>query len=172
MFPVKSSELREIKRQLLIEQNNTCPVSLRYLDDSKETVVDHKHKLFKDQELGVDGAGLIRGVLDFRINSWEGKIVNSYRRLGLHNFGLSMPEMLRRLADYLEHDTTNLIHPTEIPKVKKLGKRKFNKIAKIYKAENPNRKPLEYPKSGKPTKQIKELALKYDIQIGDEESEC
>lgn len=58
------------------------------------------------------------------------------------------------LADYLEK-----------PKPKKLGKRLFNKIAKLYKEEYSNRKPLEYPKSGKLTKKITELADRYNLTI-------
>ena len=72
--------------------------------------------------------------------------------------------MLRKLADYLEQNPTNLIHPRELPKAKKLGKRKFQKIAKAYAEEFPKRKPLEYPKTGKITKKIQELADKYGLE--------
>ena len=58
------------------------------------------------------------------------------------------------LADYLEK-----------PKPKKLGKRLFNKIAKLYKEEYPNRKPLEYPKSGKLTKKFTDLVNGYNLIV-------
>jgi hypothetical protein len=41
----------------------------------------------------------------------------------------------------------------------------FNKIAKLYAEEYPKRKELTYPKSNKPTKQIKLLAEYYDIEL-------
>ena len=162
---VSYKELKDIKKELLEEQGYICPISQKPLKMDKEAVVDHKHKLFKDQPLGEDGAGLIRGILDFRVNAWEGKVFNSFKRLGLHKFDASLPDMLRRLADYLEKETTNYIHPAEKPKEKKLGKRKFNKIAKLYAKEKPKAKPLEYPKSKKITKKILELSKKYNIEL-------
>ena len=66
--------------------------------------------------------------------------------------------MLRSLADYLEREPTEYIHPREIPKEPKIGKREFTKLNKYYKGKYPNRKPLEYPSSGKWTNVLKELA--------------
>jgi hypothetical protein len=48
---------------------------------------------------------------------------------------------------------------------KKLSKHVFNKIAKLYKKDNPKSEELTYPKSNKPTNQIKLLAEKYNIEL-------
>lgn len=162
---VSRKDFPEIKKKLLEIQGNKCAVSKIDLKLNKEAVIDHQHKLFKDQPLGENGAGLIRGVLDFRVNSWEGKVFNAFRRYGLHKFNLSLPQMLRALADYLERPKTNLVHPSEVPKAKKLGKKVFKQISQQYSLDKPKAKPLEYPKSGKVTKKLEDLAKKYNIVI-------
>lgn len=162
---VSRKDFPEIKKELLKKQNYTCPVSGKRLENNKEAVIDHQHKLFKDQPLGEKGAGLIRGVLDFRVNSWEGKVFNAFRRYGLHKFDRSLPQMLRKLADYLEDHITNMVHPSEQPKPKKLGKKVFKSIAKAHSEVSPRTKPLQYPKSGKLTKKLEELAKKYNIKV-------
>jgi hypothetical protein len=87
-----------------------------------------------------------------------------FKRSGL-NKDISFIDYLRNLVKYLEQPTTNLIHPNEKVKEKKLMKRPFNKIKKLHDQKYPRRKPLEYPKSGKPTKVIKELAEEFDIDL-------
>jgi hypothetical protein len=156
MIFLKSTEIKKTKEKLLSEQGGICLVSKMKIS-GPEAVLDHKHKLFKDQPLGEDNAGYCRGVLHFAINAWEGKIFNSYRRLGLHKMELTMPQMLRNLADYLEREPTEYIHPREVPKEPKIGKREFSKLSKVYLEKYPNRKPLEYPLSGKWTKLLKDL---------------
>ena len=126
-------------------------------------VLDHQHKT-KKEVIGEEGAGLIRGVLDYRANAWEGKVNNSFIRCGLHKI-TDLPSALRNLADYLEQDNYNYIHPNEKEKVKKLMKRPFNKIKKLHDIKYPKRKGLEYPKSGKPTKIIIELSKEFSIEI-------
>jgi len=128
-------------------------------------VVDHKHKL-KANPAGPNGDGLVRGAIDRFANALEGKITNNWKRMGLGKY-TDLPTYLRNLADYLENPPCEqkYIHPSEKPKVKKLGKRVFNKIAKLYAEEYPKRKELTYPKSNKPTKQIKLLAEYYGIEL-------
>lgn len=138
------SDLKPLRRRLYNQQNSVCPIFGKKcaFDD---TVVDHQHMTAKET-VGVDGAGLIRGVIHFQANALEGKIANAYKRWGIHKHGVTLPEFLRNLADYLERKPLNLIHPNEKPKPKVLGKRVFNKINKAYVAKYPRRKPLEYPK--------------------------
>ena len=57
--------------------------------------------------------GRIRGVLDIRTNSWEGKVKNSFSRAGVAGLGADYVRSLRNLADYMEKDwTKNPLHPT------------------------------------------------------------
>lgn len=157
---LKSTDIKPLREKLYKEQNGICPICKETMN---ECALDHQHKLFKNQPIGEDGAGLIRGVCCMTCNSFEGKIFNSHRRLGLHKKEKSLPELLRNLAKYLEQENLPYIHPTEQPKQEKIGKRIFNKVNKLYQEEHPKRKPLEYPKSGKITKVLKELIKKYNI---------
>ena len=164
LIQLKQSELKELKRQLHNTQNDICPL-LKIKVPFDQMVVDHKHKL-KANPAGPNGDGLVRGAIEFRANALEGKITNNWKRMGLGKY-TDLPTYLRNLADYLENPPCEqkYIHPSEKPKVKKLGKRVFNKIAKLYKEDNPKRKELVYPKSNKPTKQIKLLAEHYNIEL-------
>lgn len=163
LIQVNRKDFPALKKKLLKQQGYKCAISGRPLEINKEAVIDHKHKLNKNQPIGENDAGLIRGVLDFRVNAFEGKVVNVFRRLGLHKFDISLPDLLRNLANYLETPATNLIHPSEKPKAPKINKRDFNKIANLYLEKNPKNKPLQYPKSGKLTKKLQTLVEKYNI---------
>lgn len=159
---LKNNELKEFREALTLKQNNICPILNAEMEPGTQ-VLDHQHKT-KKEVMGVNGAGLIRGVLDFRANAWEGKVNNSFIRCGLHKV-MDLPTALRNLADYLEQENLPYIHPNEAPKVKKLMKRPFNKIKKLHDLKYPKRKGLMYPKSGKPTKIIIELSKEFSIEI-------
>ena len=60
--------------------------------------MDHKHRL-KSEKIGKDGKGLLRGVLDFRANSFEGRVLKLYKRSGLLGL-IDLPGLLRNTADY------------------------------------------------------------------------
>lgn len=162
---LKASELKPLKEELHEAQGGICPI-LGIPVPLEDMVVDHKHAK-KSIPLGENGNGCARGAISRFANIVEGKAANAYIRTGLEKTGVPLSTILRNLADYLDNPPAppGLVHPTEVPKEKKLGKRVFNQIAKLYLADNPTRKPLEYPKSGKPTKQIKELAEKYQISL-------
>ncbi len=165
---LKQSELKELKRQLHDAQDNICPL-LKIKVPLDEMVVDHKHKL-KANPAGPNGDGLVRGAIEFRANAMEGKISNNWKRYyggDESKHPITLSDYLRNLADFLENPPCEqiYIHPSEKPKVKKLGKRVFKKIAKLYAEEYPKRKELTYPKSCKPTKQIKLLAEQYGIEL-------
>ena len=164
LIQLKQNDLKPLKQKLHSAQNNICPL-LKIKVPFDQMVVDHKHKL-KANPAGPNGDGLVRGAIDRFANALEGKITNNWKRMGLGKY-TDLPTYLRNLADYLENPPCEqkYIHPSEKPKVKKLGKRVFNKIAKLYKEDNPKRKELVYPKSNKPTKQIKLLAEHYNIEL-------
>ncbi len=142
---LKQKDLKPLRERYYALQNKKCPL-LNCEYPLEEAVVDHCHST-KKETVGVDGKGLVRGVIHRQANSMEGKITNSWRRLGLHKFGITLPDFLRNLATFLENppmDHLKLIHPTEQEKPKKLKKASYNKLKKLCKGKLPN-----YPKSGK-----------------------
>lgn len=119
-----------------------CPImKLKYETD--EMVVDHAHvsnakNLDREWE-----AGLLRGIVSRYANAWEGKVINSYIRCGLHKTGVPFHEALRSLADFVEHPPLTYlkyIHPNEKPKGKHLKKNSVKKLIKLFKAKYPSRK--------------------------------
>jgi hypothetical protein len=165
LIQIKQAQLKSVKSELLEKQAHTCPITKLNLKNHKDidAVVDHKHKQYKDQVLGHDGIGLIRGVLHRYANSFEGKVQGAFNRSGMVALGLSLPNVLRELANYLEQDPTNYIHPNEEPKEPKLTKVSYNSLVKILKASGFSKKIPEYPKSGKLTKDLSELYKKMNI---------
>ena len=168
---MSQKDIKVLKEKLWLENDKICPL-LGIEIDLEKMVLDHIHKL--KSEDASEQKGTIRNAIEFRANAIEGKITNNWKRY----FGadetkhpIDLPTFLRNLADYLEKgayqdaEGNYYIHPKEVKKEPKLSKRIFNKIAKLYKEEYPKRKPLEYPKSKKITKQIKELAEKYNIDL-------
>jgi len=149
MKQLKQKELKDLREKLYAEQKGICPLCKTKIR-LDEAVIDHQHKTLKE-EIGADGAGLVRGVLCHRCNTVEGGMINKFRRYGIYLKDYT--QFLRNLADYLDQEPLPYIHPTEAPKIPKLGKRDFNKLLKLYKAKYPRRKKgLTYPKSGKLTK--------------------
>lgn len=137
-------DIKPLREKLHKQQNEICPL-LKKKIPFDQVVVDHQH-MKTSEVLGVNGAGCVRGAIQFQANVMEGKITNAYVRTGLHKSGVPLPEFLRNLADYLEQEPLPFIHPNEKPKPKKFGKRVFNKLNKAYKLKYPKRKPLVYPK--------------------------
>lgn len=160
---INYNELVVLRKKQWLKQKKICPI-LKQVIKYEDSCFDHKHKN-KAEPLGEDGKGLLRGVLHFQANSWEGKCTNAFQRYGLHKFGISLSEALRNLADYIEHPPMppEYVHPNERPKAEKIGKRDFNKIIKFYFKLYPKRKKLPvYPKSGKITKELNELLQMVD----------
>jgi len=156
---LKQSEIKPLRIGLHKQQGSICPI-LKQKFDVSEMVIDHQHKNKKTDVNGVDGGGMVRGCIHNQANVIEGKISNTYKRYGLHKF-VSLPELLRNLADYLERENLPYIHPSEAPKPKKLKKRSYNVLKKRYdgKAKFP-----PYPKTGKLTKPLVKLFEKYNIK--------
>lgn len=160
LVQLKSSEVKDLRNKWLEEQGFKCPVLNRLIEPSEATL-DHLHKL-KTEDPDESGKGCCRGVLSFKANSWEGKVTNSFRRMGLHKENITLPEALRNLATYLEDnklgEEIKYIHPNEKPPKRILTKRSHAELAKAAS----NSKIPSY-KKGILTKKLEELYIKYKI---------
>jgi hypothetical protein len=158
---MKDKDVKELRERLHEEQDKICPVCAQKMSHDA-MALDHQHKLFADQPLLDDGAGLVRGAICMGCNSWEGRVTNSFKRMGLHKKDASFSDMLHNLADYLDRENLPYLHPREVPKALKLKKSCYNKLVKVYdkKAKIP-----DYPKSKKLTKKLKELFEEYKITV-------
>jgi len=82
----------------------SCPLLLRKTSD---WVVDHCHK-----------SGMVRGVVSRVGNSLLGKIENfAYRRCQVSQSHL--PDVLRGIADYLEQEQLDVLHPVGLTQLSK-----------------------------------------------------
>jgi len=160
LIQVEQKNLGKLRRNLLLKQGGMCPI-LKQVIPPEEAVIDHQHKT-KAENIGENGAGLIRGVLHRSTNALEGKIVNNFKRLGLHKY-INLPDFLRNLADYLEQRPTQFIHPSEKQKALLLKKSSYNKLKKAYKGKA--RFP-EFNKNGKQkmTVGLEKLFKEYKIE--------
>lgn len=150
LIHIKNSDLKSFKEEQHNKQKSKCPILKKEFPIEK-MVVDHKHGR-KDTPLGYNGSGLIRGVIENGVNRLEGKIQGCYTRFGLEKH-ISLPELLRNLADYLETPPLGkkYIHPSEIKAVKapKLFKRDYNLVLFFWQQISPKARTIpEYPKSG------------------------
>lgn len=159
LIQLKSSDVAEVRDAILEEQNGLCAICGEPIEDDDIAHLDHQHRL-KSSEIGLDGGGLVRGVLHMNCNVFEGKIWNNSKRFGLHD---DLSGWLRNLADYLDRDNYPIIHHTEKPKEKKLKKSSYNKLKKTHIENNTKGKFPEYPKSKKVSKKLKELFEHHDI---------
>ena len=160
MTQLKQADLSTWKKEQYEKQNGICPI-LGIKIPLEDFVVDHQHRT-KAEPVGENGAGMIRGAISRQANSWEGKVVNSFRRYGLHKFGVDICDALDNLSMYLRTYKTNLIHPSEKPKEPKITKTCYNKLVK---AVNGKEKVPEFPKSGKLTKKLSLLFNKYNVDV-------
>ncbi len=174
LIQMKSSEIKALKEKLWLKNSKYCPL-LEVEVPLDKMVLDHIHKL--KSEDASSQKGTIRNALEFRANALEGKITNNWKRY----FGadeskhpIDLPTFLRNLANYLEEgaheckEGNYYIHPSEKVREKKLSKRNYNKIKKIYndKPQVGKRKKAkfpEFPKSGKCTVKLKALFEEYKI---------
>lgn len=140
-------ELNELREYLLKNQDYKCAICSK--DISEKSHLDHQHTL-KSENLGENGAGLIRALLCPNCNNYLGKVENNAKRFSIFN----LPEILRRIADYLEQPNIDVLHPSE-KRFETISKSEFNKLCKL------SGKKLKYPYKGKITKQLKELKDKF-----------
>lgn len=123
-----------VRGELLDIQDSVCPLCNRLI---RRPVVDHWHQKVNK------GNGKCRLVICAGCNSLVGRIENALPRY-LVDYS-DAPLFLRNLADYLEAGTTNLIHPTERPRIK-LTKAEFKGFQSFMK-ERYN-KAVKYPLKG------------------------
>ena len=154
---IKSTEVKELREKILENQGFKCAICGKDIRNDPGIALDHQHKLNKNQTLGTDGAGLIRGVLCRDCNVLEGRIWNNSTRYKQFKTVKERIEFLKQLIQYYEAGTYPLIHPTEKVPLKSISKRQYNKLKKVC----PN--VPEYPKSTHLTKKLEELFNKYKI---------
>ena len=162
-------DLKALREKHYHLQGGVCPIlGCKY--PIEDATLDHCHSTKKDT-IGVNGKGLVRGVIQRQANSLEGKITNAYTRLGIHKFDITLPRFLRNLADFLESpplDHLQLIHPTEKSKPKIISKASYNKLKKMllkkkYSGKLPAYRMRKKGKSLKPAQKLtKPLQLLYD----------
>ena len=173
LIQIENKDKEDFRKKWHYKQNSICPL-LKIKIPFDNIALDHKHKRKKDP-VGPNGDGLIRGVLQMQANAMEGKIINSFKRLGLGKY-IKLPDFLRNLADYLEDPPIpqKYIHPNEIPKKLILSRQSFNQLVKVYSKKYPNRKKLKYvytkskkrmPRPNqKLTKTLNKLYIEFDIK--------
>lgn len=154
---LKGTEVKELREKILKNQEFKCAICGKDISCDPGIALDHQHKLNKNQVIGSDGAGLIRGVLCRDCNTLEGKIWNNGTRYKQFKTVKERIDFLKRLIQYYENGTYPFIHPTEKVPEKIVSKRQYNKLKKVC-AKVP-----EYPKSAHLTKKLKELFDKYQI---------
>ena len=153
---LKSKDIKNIKQMILEKQGYRCAICGKEIT-LENSVLDHQHKNKKADPNGINGDGLIRGVLCQEDNLSEGKIWNSTGRFQGARTPQDRINWLRKLIQYYEAGTYPFIHPTEKVPEKSISKRQYNKLKKVCP------KVPEYPKSTHLTKRLKELFDKYKI---------
>lgn len=171
---ISNSGLSKIREELLLQQNFKCAICGCDVKETLNQHVDHQH-CFKSEELGVNGAGLIRGVLCRNCNALEGKIWNNTHRYGVTDSNdpvKSRIEWLQNLIGYYNNNyqhQNKILHPKE-QRIEKLQKSVYNKILKWFKEQefaykrNGNLKP--FPKyNGKWSNKLKEYYKMMSLEL-------
>lgn len=161
LIQIELKDKKDFRLKWFNKQKGICPIIQKEMPFEKSSI-DHKHKLKSDAIGGKDRSGLVRGILYFPANAWEGKVVNSFKRMGLSKY-TDIVSALRALANYLEKPPIPplYVYPGEQPKLEKklLGKRIYTKIRKHYFKV--------YPKKRKIPKKTKYLTKKWQKVICD-----
>lgn len=91
-------ELKDHREMLVEKQGNICQISRL---DMTAPVLDHDHE-----------SGLCRMALQREINSFEGKVVNAYKRYVRH-LGVDLETVLLGIVDYHRQDFSDQpLHPS------------------------------------------------------------
>ena len=135
---LKSKDIKELRLKILKENNNICPI-LKIPLDEKNAVLDHIHKAKQTDDI-TPTSGVIRDTIHNGANCFLGKIENAYKRYIPKDVNLTLPELLRLVADYVEkgayvENNTIFSHPIEnaggdLIKIKKIpfSKTLYNKL--------------------------------------------
>lgn len=130
VWQAKSKTIPILRDIMLQKQKGKCTICNKPV---KAPTLDHMHiKKIK-------GTGYIRAVCCSQCNTFIARSENNAMRHGISN--KELPEVLRNMALHLETQT-KVIHPTEVPKRKKVGVREWNRVRKYYFKVYPNRKTL------------------------------
>lgn len=124
LIQLSQKDLVWLRQDLLIKQDSKCAIC--GCDVTDKSHIDHKHKTSKEIN-GVNGAGLVRGLLCPNCNLLLGKIENNAKRFQRSD---NLPELLINISRYIV-SFTEYIHPSEKPKEPKVSKRQFNKLLKL-----------------------------------------
>ncbi len=107
---LKTKDIPIIKEELLIKQNDICPICKRDLIlhiKKKDRCLDHSHI-----------TGRVRAVLCRSCNAIEGKAYKNFVRYGLRKAGIDYQEFMVNLTKYINYPETNYIHPKHKEKKK------------------------------------------------------
>jgi len=91
-------------------RSERCPITQCKMHDD---VVDHCHT-----------TGEVRGVLHRQSNAFLGKVENAWKRYVSSRADVSLPDALRRMADYIEFSRAGLLHPIGATQMQKKFKQK------------------------------------------------
>lgn len=145
---LKQPDIKVVREKLLEKNNYICPICTQPLD-KKDAALDHCHS-----------SGLIRGTICKKCNSLEGVWRSRMIRIGLKNT-ISYEQMLFNMFTYLTQDPEMLLHPSHLPRPRKLMKSSYNDLKReITNCNKFLKKPIkipDYPKSKRLTKKLKEL---------------
>lgn len=104
---ITPDDVRQVRQQKYNEQSGLDPILQKEIE-FKDTVLDHDHVSQK-----------CRMVLHRQTNAFEGLVTNAHKRCLSWLTDDSLPDLLRRLASYLEQDfSNNDNHPGWIKRVK------------------------------------------------------
>ena len=96
---LKYTQVREYRLQQLSAQSNCCALCGELIID--DAVLDHDHK-----------TGLVRAVLHRGCNALLGKVENNLARNAMSKIRLAA--WAGKLVDYIEHSSTDILHPTHL----------------------------------------------------------
>ena len=105
---LKYREIPAVRNYLLEQQNHCCGLCGDVIEEGK-AVLDHDHR-----------SGIIRRVLHRGCNSMLGKIENNMARSEIDLFRLM--KIADKVADYIQNNVTDWIHPTYLTKEEKAMK--------------------------------------------------
>ncbi len=109
MLKMKYTDVKPLREQLLLEQDNKCRLCNQLIHD--DAVLDHCHS-----------TGLVRGVLHRGCNMFLGKIENNLKRNKI-----TLPMLMNLFNNYFDYTIsyTEHTHPTyKVPGTKKKVKSK------------------------------------------------
>ena len=160
LVQLRRCDIPTYRATILQEQNNMCCICKDPVSEESGVSLDHQHRT-QTEIVGLNGAGLVRGVLCRNCNVFEGKIWNNSKRYGHHH---RLPQILRQMADYLERENYPYIHPNEAPRPRCVSKRQYNKMAKRYALESTSKRacPL-FSGKRKPSKRLLDAFEHYGI---------